>query len=304
MTVVSPSGEIHVYQYPQNVFSPTDGHSATLIGNEVWIIGFVRYICERGTKAQVHVLDLTTMRISLRSTTGEDPGWLSHHTVTGVEDDVIEVEYGPKCRARSMVQAGKWTLHTGDLRWERNTDQTIGFEKISMDEASFRGMPGILDFWKASKESFMYSDQAMDDASMNGFVPVLDWWMASGLGCKWTERAMDDASRSGHVEVLGWWKVSGFTCKWTSQGMDDASRKGHVEVLEWWKRSGLTCRYTAMSIIWACVNGHIAVLDWWQASGLSLKLDHPIDEASKHATLRSLRGSKTVSKIYTGQSAQ
>ncbi|KAJ3181525.1 hypothetical protein HDU87_001135 [Geranomyces variabilis] len=59
VTVVFPNGDIKIHQYPHEVFPPTDGHSATLLGNHVWLIGSVGYRGARGKKAQVCVLDLT-----------------------------------------------------------------------------------------------------------------------------------------------------------------------------------------------------------------------------------------------------
>ncbi|TPX58227.1 hypothetical protein PhCBS80983_g03260 [Powellomyces hirtus] len=162
--------------YPRDVFPPTDAHSATIIGDKVWIIGSVGYICARGRKAQVPVLDLTTMRMSGQTLTGDDA-------------------------------AGKCTLYTDKLRWVRNTDENVVPERTSMVEASRRGLSAILDFRKTSGKPCVYSDEAMDEASMNGFVSpngrvrVLDWWKTSGLTCKWTWLAMDKASENGHVET-------------------------------------------------------------------------------------------------------
>ncbi|KAJ3131319.1 hypothetical protein HDU90_008591 [Geranomyces variabilis] len=202
VTVVFPNGDIKIYQYPHEVFPPTDGHSATLIGNHVWLIGSVGYRGARGKKAQVCVLDLTTMKMSGKVTTGEDPGWIADHKVIRAEGDEIELDYGPSDRAGSTVQPGSWIFHTRELRWEKGTQQKVVPENTSMDEASFRGLPDILDFWKASGKPCVYGEHAMDDASMNGSISVLDWWKASGLACKWTSRAMDYASRNGHGKVF------------------------------------------------------------------------------------------------------
>ncbi|KAI8826288.1 uncharacterized protein EV422DRAFT_161097 [Fimicolochytrium jonesii] len=117
VTVVRPNGEIRIYGYPTDVFPPTDGHSATVVGDKIWIIGSVGYMWTRGKEAQVCILDLATMRMSRHTTTGDDPGWLAGHVVTRVFEDAIEVEVGQEPCPGTTARSGKWTLYTTDFRF-------------------------------------------------------------------------------------------------------------------------------------------------------------------------------------------
>lgn len=77
---IGADGSVTLYLYPENVFPPTDFHSATLIGSEIFIIGTLGYMQTRkaGT-TNVYRLSLTDMSISKIETTGENPGWIFGH---------------------------------------------------------------------------------------------------------------------------------------------------------------------------------------------------------------------------------
>lgn len=47
VVVQYPNGEIEIYGYPTAIFAPTDFHSSTLIGDEIYIIGNVGYLNNR-----------------------------------------------------------------------------------------------------------------------------------------------------------------------------------------------------------------------------------------------------------------
>lgn len=73
-------GGVTIFRYPENVFPPTDFHTATLVGNQIIIIGNLGYGENRqpGT-TPVFSLDLTTMSMHRVATTGDHPGWISRH---------------------------------------------------------------------------------------------------------------------------------------------------------------------------------------------------------------------------------
>ena len=75
-----PDGRIEIFCYPEEVFPPTDFHTATLIGDAIHIIGSLGYQGERRFgETPVYCLDTRTFEIHLLETTGDSPGWISRH---------------------------------------------------------------------------------------------------------------------------------------------------------------------------------------------------------------------------------
>ncbi|MEO8610400.1 MAG: hypothetical protein ABI690_21065 [Chloroflexota bacterium] len=80
MIVFSPGGEIAIYGYPKNIFPPTDFHSATLVGDSIYIIGSLGYLGERQPGlTPVYHLDCASFEIASLETHGDNPGWISRH---------------------------------------------------------------------------------------------------------------------------------------------------------------------------------------------------------------------------------
>lgn len=78
--VFEPGGKARVFLYPEGVFPPTDGHSATLVGDSIYIIGNVGYQGARAAgETPVYRLNTKTMSIAEVTTSGAGPGWLGRH---------------------------------------------------------------------------------------------------------------------------------------------------------------------------------------------------------------------------------
>ena len=76
----SPQGEITIYGYPEDVFPPTDSHSATLIGGKICIIGCIGYPAQRDPKdTPVYILNLKDYSVTKFKTSGMVPPWLYQH---------------------------------------------------------------------------------------------------------------------------------------------------------------------------------------------------------------------------------
>jgi hypothetical protein len=87
VTIIAPNGEITILGYPLEDFPPTDYHSATLVGNDIFIIGRLGYPQQsvRDT-TPVFRLELDSMRIFPVETSGMPPGWIFRHTATLADD--------------------------------------------------------------------------------------------------------------------------------------------------------------------------------------------------------------------------
>lgn len=97
VVVFDGKGNIDIFSYPEDVFPPTDFHTATLVGNYIYIIGSLGYM---GTRQSGHTpvfrLDISTMEIEKIKTTGKKPGWISGHKATLDDDLKIIIKGGEK----------------------------------------------------------------------------------------------------------------------------------------------------------------------------------------------------------------
>ena len=92
--VFDGKGGVQIYIYPREVFPPTDFHTATLVKDEIILIGNLGYAEDRqANTTQVMRLNLEDFSISRVQTAGATPGWVSRHRARLVGDK-IEVSGG------------------------------------------------------------------------------------------------------------------------------------------------------------------------------------------------------------------
>jgi ankyrin repeat protein len=94
--VYHPNGEIEIFGYPEEIFPPTDFHTATLLENHfIWVIGNLGYAGKRAYgKTPVFRLDAKSMKIEGINTTGTNPGWIYEHTATIFSDHEVRISGG------------------------------------------------------------------------------------------------------------------------------------------------------------------------------------------------------------------
>jgi ankyrin repeat protein len=85
-------GSIAVYGYPESVFPPTDFHTATLLGEFIYVIGSAGYAEHRhiGTTL-VYRLHIHTLRMERLDTLGEAPGSMYKHRAIATSPHEIRV---------------------------------------------------------------------------------------------------------------------------------------------------------------------------------------------------------------------
>jgi len=130
--VTAPDGTITILGYREADFPPTDFHSASLVGDHVYVVGNLGYTrTRRHERTQVCRLDIRTMAFATVDTAGDNPGWLHGHHAT-VVDRVLtvhggrrEVRLGDRTRLRDNgddysldLDRGVWTRDT-DRRWRQ-----------------------------------------------------------------------------------------------------------------------------------------------------------------------------------------
>jgi ankyrin repeat protein len=126
-----PDGAIHIFGYPEEVFPPTDFHTATLFAGYLYLIGSLGY---QGTrqygKTPVYRLDLNTFRIEQVETSGEAPGWIYKHRAVRTAPHEIRISGGTIVTHAGGDQeshgenADLFVLNTRALVWRRGTATT------------------------------------------------------------------------------------------------------------------------------------------------------------------------------------
>lgn len=111
VVVFEPDGTFRIYGYPREVFPPTDGHTATLIDDQIILIGGRRYVQDRVTgTCTVYALDTNTFRMVRLEIGGDGPGEIYHHAAD-LSENGIRVSGGSISRSTS-----------GGPTWLRNRD--------------------------------------------------------------------------------------------------------------------------------------------------------------------------------------
>ena len=126
VTVIELSGEIAIYGYPVDIFPATDFHSATLVGNNLILIGSLGYVKERKHGlTQVLSLELGTWRISKIETSGDNPGWIHGHKAclseVGNEILISGGEFERDEDASLVENIDEWSLDLDTWQWIRLT---------------------------------------------------------------------------------------------------------------------------------------------------------------------------------------
>jgi hypothetical protein len=126
--ITADSGSIEIYAYPEHSFPPTDFHSATLIGDRIFIIGRLGYAGTRHIgQTPAMTLDTRTYRVEPVQTTGRPPGWVyDHHASYEPATNSIVVR-GGKVEAgevdRETPNLSAYRLRLSDYTWELITER-------------------------------------------------------------------------------------------------------------------------------------------------------------------------------------
>lgn len=89
VVVKHPDGKIEIFGYPSHIFPPTDFHTATLIGDEIFIIGSMGYFDQRCyEQTPIFKLNIHTFKIE-RVESRNHIGWINEHTATAKDGQII-----------------------------------------------------------------------------------------------------------------------------------------------------------------------------------------------------------------------
>jgi len=131
VVVFGPGGEIEIYGYPQEIFPPTDFHSATLVGDEIIVAGCLGNVKDRRPGfTPVYSLSTKSYHVSELATSGTSPGWIFEHSAELSGNQLIRIRSGQCVELRNGkerfkrnneefsldIRAGVWT-QTSSRNW-------------------------------------------------------------------------------------------------------------------------------------------------------------------------------------------
>ncbi len=140
--VHGPDGSIIIYGYPEDVFPPTDFHTATLIGKYIYLIGSLGY---QGTRrygeTPVYRLDTNTFQMECISTTGDNPGWIYQHRAVQTAARDIRITGGKVVMEAAdkedhMDNGTDYVLNTETLTWTAIASLRVGAPGRKLPEAA------------------------------------------------------------------------------------------------------------------------------------------------------------------------
>lgn len=84
-----PNGNVEIFGYPTHVFPPTDFHTATLLGDKIYIIGSMGYFNQRHyAETPIFQLDIHTLQIE-RVETRNHIGWINDHQAIAKDGQIL-----------------------------------------------------------------------------------------------------------------------------------------------------------------------------------------------------------------------
>ena len=136
VVIFHPDGGLKIYGYPEAAFPPTDGHTATLVGDRLWLIGNIGYPDRRGDSAPVFTLRLDDMKIERIEIEGDDPGWLANGRAAYLPDpNVIRVGGAENFNGGSRpVPPAELDLRT--RRWRRIEESDLPWSTPPLESAA------------------------------------------------------------------------------------------------------------------------------------------------------------------------
>jgi hypothetical protein len=140
VVVFTSEGHVEIYGYPKEIFPTTDFHTATLVGEQLIVIGSVGYPGERSLgKTPVYSLDLVNYSIRKIGTSGEMPGWISRHETSVEGEGAIAVRGGCifESDQRYVRNLEEYALDLRTASWRRITDRNWRQFAVSQKDGKF-----------------------------------------------------------------------------------------------------------------------------------------------------------------------
>lgn len=143
VVVFWPEGEIEIYGYPIEVFPPTDFHSATVVGEEIIVVGCLGNMNDRRPGfTPVYSLNTKNYRVSGLATSGAAPGWIFEHTAELSANQLIRIRGGQWVELRNGKQRFKrnneeFSFDTSTRAWTQTTTRNWSQWSIGQEDGGF-----------------------------------------------------------------------------------------------------------------------------------------------------------------------
>lgn len=185
VVIVHPDGRIDIHGYGRDVFPPTDFHSATRIGNSIFIVGCLGYPEQRVVgSTPVWRLDLDNLAITAVATRGDGPGWIHKHSARLMDDcrTIVvsggNVWVGDEHSLRENID--QWALDTDACQWARLTSLTWQrWTMLRVDRKPNRLFDTRQELWRrdhgwAGMQSYWRHEVAPDFESLQALYRIDD----------------------------------------------------------------------------------------------------------------------------------
>ena len=127
-----PDGRIESYGYPRASFPPTDFHTATLVGDYIYIIGSIGYIDERRySHTPVYRLNIHTLKID-EVATRNSIGWIYKHKAKLRDNQIIITggQYIADANSPILDNIDTWALTLNTLIWKNITHRNRHWQRF------------------------------------------------------------------------------------------------------------------------------------------------------------------------------
>lgn len=126
VVLITQDGKLTIYGYPPEVFEPTDFHTANFVPsqNVIYIIGCIGF--RQSNTTPVYRLKLNDFSIERVDTTGDQPGWISHHScILSKDEDTLTIQYGRiytevEGKTRCIENTKEYSLNLHTFVWKAN----------------------------------------------------------------------------------------------------------------------------------------------------------------------------------------
>jgi len=121
ITVFYPDKHIEIYGYPKGVFPPTDSHTATLVGDSIYIIGNLGYFEARiYDMTPVYKLSIKDYSIEEVKSKGHMPKWIHGHKASYDGINSIIISEGTILQEKDSIEnKEKFVLNLETLEWRK-----------------------------------------------------------------------------------------------------------------------------------------------------------------------------------------
>ena len=124
VAVFDPDGKVTLLGYPFSVFPPTDFHTATFVGDWIYIIGSLGCVGSREGPIPVYRLSTEDFHIERVATTGDAPGRIFRHRATLLDELTIGIEGGTSItfdgpEENHTPNTGTYVLDLRTMVWSR-----------------------------------------------------------------------------------------------------------------------------------------------------------------------------------------